>query len=83
MVTEALATGLPVVASAVGGIPAILSDSTAGALIECGDEVALAREIERFLTRPPDPTQVRALAERYSWEEPVSLLSDLFSEALN
>ena len=83
VVTEALATGLPVVASAVGGIPAILAGSDAGALLECGDEVGLAREIDRFLASPPDPAQVRALAARYSWEEPVSLLSTLLSEVLS
>jgi glycosyltransferase involved in cell wall biosynthesis len=82
VVTETLASGLPVVASEVGGIPEILSDPELSALVPAGDEEALVQAITRFLTNPPDPAQVRGLAERYSWDEPVSRLSELFRSAL-
>jgi glycosyltransferase involved in cell wall biosynthesis len=49
---EAMASGLPVVATAVGGIGAVLDDSGAGLLIPPGDEAALRSALDR-LTRDP------------------------------
>ncbi|HET8892635.1 MAG TPA: glycosyltransferase family 4 protein [Gaiellaceae bacterium] len=46
---EALAAGLPVVASDAGGIPSWLKDGDGGVLVRRGDSVALARAIGRVL----------------------------------
>jgi glycosyltransferase involved in cell wall biosynthesis len=46
---EAQAQGVPVVASRVGGIPAIIEDAVTGLLVPAGDEGALASAITRFL----------------------------------
>ena len=83
VVTEALASGLPVVASAVGAIPDIIGGSDVARLIEPGDVDALRDGIAEFLSAPPDPVQVRALAKRYSWDETVSMLSKLFVETVS
>ncbi len=48
-VLEAMATGIPVVASAVGGIPEILRDEIDGFLFPSGDTVALSVAIQRMI----------------------------------
>ncbi len=51
VVTEALARGLPVVASDVGGVPEALGGG-GGALVPPGDAAALAAVLRRWLTEP-------------------------------
>jgi teichuronic acid biosynthesis glycosyltransferase TuaC len=85
VVTEALASGAPVVATRVGGIPQILGDPVApgvGALVPPGDLAALTAALRAVLAGPRDPAIVRAYAERYGWREPVQQLVDLFHSAL-
>jgi glycosyltransferase involved in cell wall biosynthesis len=48
-ILEAMAAGLPVVASAVGGVPEIVDDGTTGLLVPPGDPAALAAALERVL----------------------------------
>lgn len=58
---EAMACGLPVVASAVGGIPALLDDGDRGRLLRAGDEIDLAAAIRSVLE---DPSVARTFRER-------------------
>jgi glycosyltransferase involved in cell wall biosynthesis len=51
-VIEALAAGVPVVATAVGGVPSLLEDGRAGLLVPRGDEDALAGALLRLLGEP-------------------------------
>jgi glycosyltransferase involved in cell wall biosynthesis len=60
-VLEAMFACRPVVASAVGEIPAVLADGDAGVLVPAGDPPALAQAIDRVLT---DPAHACALATR-------------------
>ncbi len=46
---EALALGTPLIATAVGGVPEVVSDGVNGLLVPPGDSDALAAAIERFL----------------------------------
>jgi glycosyltransferase involved in cell wall biosynthesis len=48
-VLEALQHGVPVIASWTGGIPEVVHHGSNGLLVPPGDEVALARTLERFL----------------------------------
>ena len=49
VVLEALAAGVPVVATAVGGTPEVIDDGVQGFLVPAGDPGALARRIEDAL----------------------------------
>ena len=49
---EAMATGLPVIASNVGGIPEIVADGRSGFTIDPGDGAALSGAIEALLDTP-------------------------------
>jgi glycosyltransferase involved in cell wall biosynthesis len=87
VVTEALASGLRVVATRVGGIPQILDEGSPaggalGALVAPHDAGAFAAALQRTLAVPGDRAMVRAFAERYGWAEPVALLAKLFRRAL-
>jgi glycosyltransferase involved in cell wall biosynthesis len=48
-VLEAMAVGLPIVATSVGGVPEILRNGQTGLLVEPGDPVALARALTDLL----------------------------------
>lgn len=54
VVAEAGSTGLPVVASAVGGIPEIVEDGKTGLLVPPGNPQALAAALERLAARPEE-----------------------------
>src|SRR5207249_3587281 len=54
VVFEAMAAGLPVIASAVSGIPEIVQDGVRGFLVPPGDEVALAEKIRWALDHPEE-----------------------------
>ena len=47
-IIEAMGTGLPIVASAVGGVPDMLQDGTSGMLVSC-DPDAIAKAILSLL----------------------------------
>ena len=51
-VLEAAAQGVPVVASAVGGVPELVDDGTTGLLVPPGDAAALSGALTRLLSDP-------------------------------
>lgn len=62
---EAQASGLPVVAGAAGGVPALVADGETGALVPPGDAAAFAAAAERLLDAPEERQRlgVRAAAK--------------------
>lgn len=86
VVYEAMAAGLPIIASAVSGIPDIVEDGVTGFLVPAGDEAALVERI-RWILDHPEETHVmgrraRISAERFfSTEGYVDAYRQLFEAA--
>lgn len=66
-ILEAMATGVPIVASAVGGNVELVDDGVTGTLFPAGDVAALTRALERYLAdaalRADHGRRARAVAE--------------------
>jgi len=52
VIMEAMATGLPIVSTPVGGIPEMVIENETGFLVPSGDVVALAAAIQKLITDP-------------------------------
>jgi glycosyltransferase involved in cell wall biosynthesis len=52
VIPEAMATGLPVVSTSVGGIPTVIDEGVTGFLVPAGDEAALRDRIARLRDDP-------------------------------
>jgi len=61
---EAMATELPVVSSAVGGIPDVLEHDVTGFLFPAGDKTALTRQLIRLVASPELGKAVAATGRR-------------------
>ncbi|MCU0512733.1 MAG: glycosyltransferase family 1 protein [Anaerolineae bacterium] len=72
VVTEAMAAGLPVVASRVGGIPDVVQIGKTGYTFDVGDVAGLVEGVRRIIADPVRQAQMgrdaRAFAETQSWE---------------
>lgn len=84
---EALAAGLPVVASAVGGLVDLLHGSDAGFLVEPAQPLSIAEALNRFIAdaslRNRAGMLARQLAENYSWEEIARRTESAYLEAIS
>ena len=79
---EAMASGLPSVATRVGGVPEVLDD-TAGELVEPRDPAALAAAIERALARSFDSGELaRRARERYGYDAFAAEWTSVYEELL-
>ncbi len=63
-IVEALACGLPVVASNAGGIPSAVEDGQTGLLVPLGNVNALAHAVERLLLDDTLRTAMAAAARQ-------------------
>jgi glycosyltransferase involved in cell wall biosynthesis len=62
VVLEAMSAGLPVVASAVPGVPEAVRDGVEGLLVEPANAAALAAAVERFISRRVSWTEMASAA---------------------
>src|ERR1700732_4604459 len=70
---EAMAAGLPVIATDATGAPDVMTNGLEGYVIPAGDAAALKDAMQRFLDSPenlgPMSAAARRCAERHSWDE--------------
>lgn len=75
---EAMACGLPVVTTDVGGNREVICDNSLGIVVPFGDSTALAAAIKQALGRNWDRGAIRRYAEHNSWNDRVERLHDHF-----
>jgi glycosyltransferase involved in cell wall biosynthesis len=68
VVLEAMASGLPVVATKVGGIDEIINADWKGRLVASGDEAGLAAALSEILHATPDRSVIARYGSGLSWE---------------
>ncbi|MGA7922609.1 MAG: glycosyltransferase family 4 protein, partial [Thermoplasmata archaeon] len=81
---EAMAAGIPILASRVGAVPEVLENGASGRLVDYGDPAGLAQGMQAVLT---DPQVARGLVARasqrvesFTWERTVDQLESLYRE---
>jgi len=85
---EAAACGVPVVATAVGGVEELVEHGRTGLLVPAGDITALAAALERLLTKPETAGEMglagrRRAEELFSVARGVDALLALWDEVLD
>ena len=75
---EAMACGLPVVTTDVGGNREVVNRDELGMVVPFGDAGALAHALERALAKTWDKTAIRAHAQANSWDRRVEYLVNEF-----
>lgn len=78
---EALACGTPVLATAVGGSPEVVSDPAVGALLAERSASALAASLDTQLRRGFDRAAIRRHAEGFSWQQTCARLYPLLLDS--
>lgn len=85
-VLEALASGVPVVSTRVGGVPFIVEDGVSALLVPPQDPAAMADALLRLLGDEGLAGRLRSAgleeARRYSWERVAPLLAAVYHGAL-
>lgn len=85
-VLEALASGVPVVSTHVGGVPYIVQDGTSALLVPARDAQAMAHAVLRLLDNPRmAESLVRAgliEAQRYTWDRVAGQLAAVYARAI-
>jgi teichuronic acid biosynthesis glycosyltransferase TuaC len=75
---EAMACGLPVVTTDVGGNREVVSNAEFGIVVPCGDARALAEAIHAALSQDWDRSALRGHAQANTWDLRVNTLVDDF-----
>ena len=85
-VIEAMAAGLPVIATRAGAFPELVVDGETGILVDRADPQALAIAIDRLLASPDLRARMGAAARKrvarlFTWDRSVARLTDLYAQA--
>ena len=81
VILESFASGLPVVASRVGGIPEVHTGDFLGRLATPRDLGALTDALRAVLTAPPASAPIREHALQFSWERAATAYHELLLRA--
>jgi len=88
VVLEAMASGLPVVATDVGGVRDFVAEGIGGAVVPPGNATALANALERYLAQPDRAraagthNRLKASAE-FSWRGSALQLLDVYRRVID
>jgi len=82
VILEAMACGLPVVATDVGGNTEVLCGPEFGSIVPFGDDAALTAALDGALRSHWDRPALRAYAEANSWDSRVSAIKERFRQVL-
>jgi glycosyltransferase involved in cell wall biosynthesis len=87
VITEAMATGLPVVAVNGGGVPTLVEDGKNGILVPPRDPAAIARALKEILTEPKKASAFGSagrlkVLERLVWPRQISLMHAVLMDAI-
>lgn len=82
VVVEALASGTPVVASAVGGIPELVRDDGLGILVEPDSQTALEKALAMAVSRGWSPAAVASRAPVLTWDDNARIIAGIYERAL-
>jgi D-inositol-3-phosphate glycosyltransferase len=81
---EASACGIPVVASAVGGLTTLVDDGVTGYLVDSGDAEGFAKRVAEIVTDPILQADLgaggAAMAQAYTWATAATRLRRLYAE---
>jgi len=82
---EAMACGVPVIGSRVGGVQYSVEDGRTGFLVEPRNAEALARRLAHVFSNPSIPSLLgkrgrKRACERFTWQRVSSLLADVYAE---
>ncbi|OII63235.1 D-inositol-3-phosphate glycosyltransferase [Streptomyces sp. CC53] len=84
---EAQATGTPVVAAAVGGLPVAVRDGETGYLVQGHDPADYARVLRRFVDQPGLTARLGEAAARHArcfgWDRAASATADVYAAAMH
>jgi phosphatidylinositol alpha-mannosyltransferase len=85
VLVEAMAAGLPMVASDIPGYREVVRDGIDGMLVPPRDPPALARAVSEILDDPDTAKRLgeagRSRAMRYSWENVAAEIEEIYREA--
>ncbi|MFN0071534.1 MAG: glycosyltransferase family 4 protein [Chloroflexota bacterium] len=86
VVLEAMASGLPVVAAAAGGVLDLIKPMSTGLIYEPGNIVELTHHVSRYVANEPlrnrHGAAGRATAETYTWDRQLGTLLDYYSQTI-
>lgn len=82
VILEALACGLPVVATRVGAVPDLLNRPELGLLCPPNDTAALAECLDAALSRNWDAEAIASHGRRYTWDAAAEKTLAVYQEAL-
>jgi len=84
---EAMASGTPIVASEIGGVPEVVENGVSGILFKKGDERELADAVINVLTDKIVAEELannarKKVVERYSWSVVVEAIEGVYEEVI-